>query len=73
MSFRAGLKQVLEETVSLCQELNSTHSVLGKLFVVYCIEVWRNWIWNTKITVDRNMSYNICSDGQFTTIGRLPY
>ena len=73
MSFRAGLQQGLKETVTLCQELTSTHVVLGKLFEVYCIEFWRNWIENTKVSVARNMSRSIYSDGHFsTTIGRLP-
>jgi len=58
----------------LDRRLGEFHVVLGKLFVVYCIEFWRNWIKNTKVSVARSMSLSICSDGHFfTTIGRLPY
>jgi len=40
---------------------------------VYCIELWRNWLENTKDSVARIIFHNICSDGHFTTIGRFPY
>ena len=59
MSFRAGLQQGLEETVSLCYEFNSTHVVVGKLFVVYCNEFCRNWIENTKVSMAGNVSCSI--------------
>ena len=39
--------------------------------MVCCTEFWRNWIEDTKVSVARNVSHNICSHGHFSTsIGR---